>query len=103
VKTYYREYRDGDRRKPTGVMCVFSDGPLPVEAAGLSQEELWQNFKCLTAERTSTSGEPLLNECSLVYLLSTTAVCTEEEAATIGPEMVDLIKRSEQHANSKNG
>lgn len=99
MKTYYK---DGDKQEPTGILCVFSSETLPVAAAGLSQEELWQPYECLTTEATLEHKEPLINECSLAYLLSKATVCSEEEAATIGPAMVDLIKRSEQHANSKN-
>ena len=104
VKTYYREYRDGNKRQPTGnVICVFSEEALPVASTGLSQHELWRQYECLTTETTLASKEPLINECSLVYLLERARTCSQEEAATIGPEMVDLIKRSEQHANEKQG
>jgi hypothetical protein len=99
MKTYYKEYRDGDRRKPTGVICVFSSEALPAEPSGLSQDELWQKYECLSVETSRANGEPAIDDCSLVYLLLRAATCSEEEAATIAGPMVDLIKKSEAHTN----
>ena len=97
MKTYYKEYRDGDRRKPTGVICVFSEESLPVEQGELPQEALWMRYKCLTSE--VNANEPMINYCSLAYLLSRAETCTEEDAASIEPEIVDLIKKSEQYVS----